>query len=176
MTSPVTPSGTSESSPRRHHESISVNASAESLYDLVSDIARTGEWSPVCTSCWWDDEAVAGQVGAWFTGRNELPQRTWETRSVVVAATRGIEFAWVVGGSWVRWGFALAPAESGTTLTESWEFLPAGIAMFEEKYGAEGRAQIDDRTQQALDGIPRTLAAIKQIAESSVLDADEAGP
>ena len=151
---------------RQHQESVTVQASAETLYDLVSDITRTGEWSPVCTSCWWDDEHSAGQVGAWFTGRNELPHRTWETRSQVVAAERGREFAWVVGGSFVRWGFTLTPADTGTTLTESWEFLPAGIAMFEEKFGDGASVQITDRTQQALDGIPKTLAAIKRIAES----------
>ena len=152
---------------RQHQESVTVQASAETLYDLVSDITRTGEWSPVCTSCWWDDEDSAGQVGAWFTGRNELPHRTWETRSQVVAAERGREFAWVVGGSFVRWGFTLTPADAGTTLTESWEFLPAGIAMFEEKFGDGASVQITDRTQQALDGIPKTLAAIKRIAESA---------
>lgn len=157
----------SEPSIRTHRESITVEASAEALYDLVSDITRTGSWSPVCTSCWWDDEAEAGQVGAWFTGRNELPNRTWQTRSQVVVAERGREFAWVVGGRFVRWGFTMAPAETGTTLTESWEFLPDGIAMFEEKYGDEADAQIADRTQQALDGIPRSLAAIKRIAECS---------
>lgn len=151
---------------RQHQESVTVQASAETLYDLVSDITRTGEWSPVCASCWWDDEDSAGQVGAWFTGRNELPHRTWETRSQVVAAERGREFAWVVGGSFVRWGFTLTPADTGTTLTESWEFLQAGIAMFEEKFGDGASVQITDRTQQALDGIPKTLAAIKRIAES----------
>ncbi len=157
----------SESSIRRHRESVTVEVSAEALYDLVSDITRTGEWSPVCTSCWWDDDAEAGQVGAWFTGHNELPHRTWRTRSEVVAAERGREFAWVVGGSFVRWGFTMTPAQSGTRLTESWEFLPGGIAMFEEKFGEQAHAEITDRTQQALDGIPKTLAAIKRIAESS---------
>lgn len=151
---------------RNHEESVTVEASPEALYDLVSDITRTGEWSPVCTSCRWDDEADAGQVGAWFTGHNELPDRTWETRSEVVAAERGREFAWVVGGTLVRWGFRLAAAETGTVLTETWEFLPAGIAVFHERYGADAQAQIDDRTQQALAGIPKTLAAIKRIAES----------
>lgn len=151
---------------RQHQESVTVQVSAETLYDLVSDVTRTGEWSPVCTSCWWDDEASAGRLGGWFTGRNELPHRTWETRSKVVAAERGREFAWVVGGRFVRWGFTLTPAANGTTLTESWEFLPDGIAMFEEKYGDEASAQIAERTQQALDGIPKTLAAIKRIAES----------
>ncbi len=60
---------------------MTVEASAETLSDLVSDVTRTGEWSPVWTSCWWDDASEAGQVGAWFTGRNELSRRTWETRS-----------------------------------------------------------------------------------------------
>jgi len=164
----------SETSIRSHQESVTVEASAGTLYDLVSDVTRTGEWSPVCTSCWWDDNDEAGQVGAWFTGHNELPNRTWETRSKVVAAERGHEFAWVVGGSFVRWGFRFAPAEAGTTLTESWEFLPGGIAMFEEKYGDDAGAQIAERTQQALDGIPKTLAAIKQIAESSTGEAEQA--
>jgi len=162
----------SEPSIRRYQESVTVVASAEALYDMVSDITRTGEWSPVCTSCWWDEEAQAGQVGAWFSGRNELPHRTWETRSEVVVAERGREFAWVVGGSFVRWGFTLVPAGLVTTLTESWEFLPGGIAMFEEKFGDEANAQIIDRTQQALVGIPKTLAAIKRIAESTT-DAGE---
>ena len=164
----------SETSLRRHQESVTVEASAETLYDLLSDITRTGEWSPVCTSCWWDDEAEAGQVGAWFTGHNELPNRTWQTRSEVVVAERGHEFAWVVGGSFVRWGFTLASVETGTALTESWEFLPDGIAMFEEKFGDEAHAQITDRTQQALDGIPKTLAEIKRIAESTGTE-DQAG-
>ncbi len=156
----------SQTSIRHHQESVTVQASAETLYDLVSDITRTGEWSPVCTSCWWEDDVNAGQLGAWFTGRNELPHRSWETRSQVVAAERGREFAWVVGGSLVRWGYTLTPADTGTTLSESWEFLPGGIAMFEEKYGDEASVQITDRTQHALDGIPKTLAAIKRIAES----------
>ena len=143
-----------------------MQASAEELYDLVSDVTRTGEWSPVCRSCWWDEGVVAGQVGAWFTGRNELPHRTWETRSEVVAAERGREFAWVVGGSFVRWGFTFAQVGTSTALTESWEFQPGGIAMFEAKFGDDARAQIADRTQQALVSIPTSLRAIKAIAES----------
>ena len=74
---------------RTYEQSIIIEADPEALYDLVSDITRTDEWSPVCQACWWDDPAEAGQIGAWFTGHNELPERTWETRSQVVAADRG---------------------------------------------------------------------------------------
>jgi hypothetical protein len=152
---------------QQHEESVMVNASAQGLYDLVSDITRTGDWSPVCTSCWWDDDATAGTVGAWFTGRNETPDRTWETRSQVVAAEPGREFAWVVGGKFVRWGYTLTPVDGGTVLTETWKFLDEGIEMFHEKYGDQAAAQITDRTKQALEGIPKTLSAIKRIAEST---------
>lgn len=152
-----------------HSGSIVVAASPESLYDMVSDVTRTGEWSPVCTACWWDeaDDPDAARVGAWFTGRNVLPERTWETRSQVVAAERGREFAFVVGGSYVRWGYTFTPVDGGTRVTESWEFLPDGIAMFEEKYGARAQAEIADRTRAAHEGIPVTLAAIKRTAESA---------
>ena len=57
---------------------------------MVSDVTRIGEWSPVCKACWWD-EGSAAHVGDWFTGRNVLPDRTWETRSEVIVAKRGRE-------------------------------------------------------------------------------------
>ena len=68
---------------------------------MVSDVTRIGEWSPVCKACWWD-EGSAAHVGDWFTGRNVLPDRTWETRSEVIVAERGREFAFVGGRSYVR--------------------------------------------------------------------------
>ena len=111
----------------QYSESIVVARSPEALYDMVSDVTRMGEWSPVCKACWWDD-GDGPRAGAWFTGRNELPERTWETRSQVVAADRGREFAFEVNSGWVRWGYTFTAVDSGTQVTESWEFLPAGIS------------------------------------------------
>jgi hypothetical protein len=149
-----------------YSESIVIARSPHDLYDLISDVTRTGEWSPVCKACWWDDGATA-KAGAWFTGRNEVPGRTWETRSEVVVAEPGREFAFIVGGAWVRWGYTFTPADGGTRVTESWEFLPAGIARFGERYGPGAQAQIADRAEAARSGIPLTLAAIKRTAESA---------
>ena len=148
-----------------HSQATVIARSPEDLYDMVSDITRMGEWSPVCKACWWD-EGAGPEVGAWFTGRNELPERTWETRSEVVAADRGHEFAFIVEGSFTRWGYKFAPVDSGTELTESWELLPGGIAMFEERFGADAQAQIANRVEAAHNGIPATLAAIKKAAEA----------
>lgn len=147
-----------------HSDSVVVAVAPEELYDLVSDVTRTGEWSPVCVACWWD-EGATGQVGDWFTGRNVTPERTWETRSQVVVADRGREFAWLVGGSRARWGYSLEPVEGGTRLTESWAFLPDGLAFMEERYGDDAPQQVQLRIRAAHEGIPATLAAIKRVAE-----------
>ncbi len=149
----------------QYSESIVVARSPEVLYDMVSDVTRMGEWSPVCQACWWDD-GDGPLAGAWFTGRNELPERTWETRSQVVAADRGREFAFEVNSGWVRWGYTFTAVDSGTQITESWEFLPAGIAGFHDRYGNGAEAQIANRTEAAHRGIPVTLAAIKKAAEA----------
>lgn len=151
---------------RGYQESIVIERSPEEVYDLVSDVTRTGEWSPVCTACWWDDGA-GPHPGAWFTGHNEVPGRVWETRSQVVAARPGQEFAWMVGEGYVRWGFELEPVDGGTRLTQSWSFRLEGMAMFHTRYGDDAEAQIDNRTEAAHAGIPASLAAIKRIAESA---------
>ena len=149
----------------RHSDSIVISRSPEELYDMVSDVTRMGEWSPVCKACWWD-EGNSLSVGAWFTGRNQLPERTWETRSEVVAADSGREFAFIVGGSYVRWGYTFTTVAGGTQVTESWEFLPGGVAMFDERFGADANAQVANRAELARTGIPATLAALKEIAEA----------
>lgn len=145
-------------------ESISVAVPPDDLYALVSDVTRTGEWSPVCKACWWDD-GDGPRVGAHFTGRNETPERTWETRSQVVAADAGREFAWEVNNGWVRWGYTFDAEGDGTRLAEHWEFLPAGLAGFRERFGDAADDEIAKRSEAARTGIPETLAAIKRVAE-----------
>lgn len=158
----------------RYSESILVACPPDALYDLVSDVTRMGEWSPICAACWWDDDG-GPRLGAWFTGRNQTPERTWETRSQVVTADRGREFAFEVNHGWVRWSYTFTPAGTpagtpsgaGTELTETWHFLPAGVAGFHTRYGEDAENQIAERTSAAHRGIPVTLAAIKRTAESS---------
>jgi hypothetical protein len=66
----------------------------------------------------------------------------------------------------VRWAFTLEAVDGGTRLTESWNFLPRGIAGFQKRFGDQADAQVAERSESALHGIPVTLAAIKQAAEA----------
>ncbi len=151
-----------------HEASVHIARSPEELFDLVSDVTRMGEWSPVCTACWWA-EGDGPRVGARFTGRNEVPERTWETTSEVVAAEPGREFAWVVAEppTGARWGYTFEAVEGGTKVTEAWELPPDGVAFFENVFGDDADAQITTRSDAAAKGIAATLAAIKETAESA---------
>jgi hypothetical protein len=145
-------------------DSIFITATPEDVYAVVSDVTRTGEWSPICQECWWD-EGDGPRVGAQFTGRNVTPDRTWEARCEVISAVEGAEFGWSVNGGKVKWLYSMRDVEGGTELTESWEFTPAGQAFFVEKYGDDAPTEIAARTEAAHVGIPATLAAMKRIIE-----------
>ena len=88
-------------------------------------------------------------------------------RSEIVAAERGREFAFIVNGTLTRWSYLFNAVEGGTQLTESWELLPGGVAMFQERFGADADAQIANRFELARKGIRATLAAIKKDAEKA---------
>lgn len=142
-----------------------IAATPEVLYEMVSDVTRMGQWSPVCKECWWDDETRG--VGAWFTGRNITANRTWETRSKVLADEPGREFAFAVNGDRTRWGYTFEPVDGGTRVTESWEILPAAEPSYSERFGDRAEAEIAIRADGASNGMRETLTAIKRAAETA---------
>ena len=150
--------------PLTHAASIVVAAPRRAVYAAVSDVTRTGEWSPVCQECWWD-EGDGPRVGAFFTGRNVTPTRTWETRCEVIVADRDTAFGWSVTDGNVEWTYRLADIDGGTELTESWVFTAKGQAFFHERFGARAPEEIAAREAAARSGIPATLAAIKRVVE-----------
>jgi hypothetical protein len=87
----------------------------------------------------------------------------------VAAAEPGRKSGWEVNHGWVYWGYTFEPEDEGSRLTESWEFLPAGIAGFRERFGAQADAEIENRRAAARSGIAATLAAIKKAAEADKL-------
>lgn len=151
----------------RHSGSVVIGRSPDELYALISDITKMGDWSPVCKACWWEGRD-GPRVGAIFSGRNELGERIWETKSEVVAADPGKEFAWAVAEppTRARWGYTFKAVDGGTELTETWELPPEGQALFNEWFPNDGAAQIQTHADAAEKGIPETLAAIKKAAEA----------
>ena len=68
-------------------ETVSVTreiaAPAETVWAMVSDVTRMGEWSEECHTCEWHEEFDGPAVGAVFDGHEGSPARS---RGVMVAA------------------------------------------------------------------------------------------
>jgi hypothetical protein len=108
------------------HVSVDVDAPADKLYELVSDVRRMGEWSPECRHCEWLDGATGPAEGARFKGTNRHGLARWSTKPRVVAAKQGREFAFVIrhrGRDMTKWTYSFEPAAEGTTVTESFEMI-----------------------------------------------------
>lgn len=139
--------------------SVTVPVDAARAYDMVADVTRMGEWSPVCKVCTWDDGAGPA-VGSWFTGKNVAGEREWETRCEVVAATPGEEFAWIVGGTeegYVRWGYRFTPVERGTEVEESWQIIRLHDRM--AQMSDEQAEAMVERTRSSIEATLANLAA-----------------
>jgi uncharacterized protein YndB with AHSA1/START domain len=141
---------------------VTIDAPPGVVFDLVSDVTRMGEWSPECHRCEWQDEP--GAVGSRFKGHNRNGLLRWTTTAVVDAADRPRRFAFHTvwrGGVSTRWSYELE-GDGPTTVTERFEAVssPKLIELY-ERYIMRGRqAELEE-------GMARTLAAVKAIAESA---------
>ena len=112
-----------------------LSSSADRLYDLVSDVTRTPQWSPEVVSCAWLDGATGPVVGARFLARNKRRWFTWSNKPVVETADRGREFAFTrtePGGGTIRWFYRFTPTAGGTVVEHGHEVLrpvPIGLHL-----------------------------------------------
>jgi len=140
-----------------------VEASPETVYRVVSDVTRMGEWSPETTKCEWIDGATGPAVGARFKGSNKRGIARWSTKPKVVVADPGREFAFEVDTD-VRWTYRLAAEGSGTQLTESFEMLRdiRWYYAFAERWVMG----IKDRHADLERGMAETLQRMKRVIEA----------
>ncbi|MFD7157760.1 SRPBCC family protein [Kribbella sp. NPDC059898] len=145
-------------------ESITVQSSADTLYRLVSDLPRMGEWSPECTRVTWRGAGTAAPVaGARFVGHNRVGMVSWFTFGKVVTADPARRFTFDITFGPIpisRWDYVFAGTADGCTVTESWtDHRPAVLkTLFRPVFG--------DRTPRNVDGIHTTLLRLKSAAEA----------
>lgn len=110
-----------------------VGVDAAALYDLVSDVTRTPQWSPEVVDCRWLDGATGPVAGARFAARNKRHWLIWVNRPVVEVAERGKEFSITRterGGGTMRWSYRLEPEADGTSVVLSYDVLrPVPLAL-----------------------------------------------
>lgn len=148
----------------RRSVSATVAVPPETVWRLVSDVTRIGEWSPETASAQWV-EGLPGTVGARFTGRNTRGRASWSTTCEVVESSPGRSFAFVVGTPdkpSARWRYDVEPVAGGSRVTESFE-LPGPL-------GAVSRLTtrlflgVRDRESDLVAGMEQTLARLGEVA------------
>jgi hypothetical protein len=142
---------------------VHVDASPETVYGVVTDVTRMGEWSPETIKCEWIDGATRAVVGARFKGTNKRGFVKWSTKPVVIAADPGREFAFDVGAD-TRWTYRLDADGSGTKVTESFEML-RDVPWF-YAFAERWLMRITDRKADLERGMAATLERVKRVVES----------
>jgi uncharacterized protein YndB with AHSA1/START domain len=146
-----------------------VDLPAERVWSLVTDVGRTGEWSPECVFAAWRP-GESPRAGARFDARNEYAGGFVATvECVVTEAVRPSVFAWAVldderdverPGS--VWRYELVPAEGGTRVRQRFTHGPGvtGLRVFMEEHPGGARTALDGRLAELRANMGATLRAM----------------
>ncbi|MCU1594173.1 MAG: Polyketide cyclase / dehydrase and lipid transport [Frankiales bacterium] len=145
---------------------VHMSAPAQDIWELVSDVAKIGLYSPETFEAEWTGGATGPAVGATFRGhvkRNGRGPVYW-TDCTVTECEPGKAFGFNVGAAGAtvnNWRYELTPTDGGgTDVTESFRLenrlpMKAYWLLFGKLRG---------KTNE--DGMRQTLERIKAVAES----------
>ena len=144
--------------------SVTIAASPDKLYGLVTDIANMGRLSPECTGGTWLGGATGPAVGAKFKGTNKAGMVRWSTVNRVVIADPGAAFAFETDGSGARWTYRFEADGDRTVVTESREMFKKRplLATIFASVLLGGTGTHDNLMDQ---GLQDTLDRLKVVAE-----------
>jgi uncharacterized protein YndB with AHSA1/START domain len=141
-----------------------IHAPADTVWAMISDVTRMGEWSPETTSCTWLKGATGPDVGAKFKGSNRNGSKRWTTTCTVVESQPGSAFVFRVDVGPVKvaqWAYRLTPTADGCTVTETWtDRRSSFIARLGKPLSG-----VADRSVHNLAGMEQTLARLAEVAE-----------
>lgn len=145
---------------------VTVNAPAETVWALITDVTRIGEFSPETLEGRWIGGATGPAIDAKFQGhvkRNGRGPMYWTTcRIVACDPNREFVFAVGPGAKAVNtWGYRLEPKNGGTAVTEFYSLTPALLLRI--YWTLFGRM----RSKTNRKGMRATLERIRAVAEQA---------
>ena len=107
---------------------IEVGADPITVYGLVADVTRIGEFSPECRNAEWQHGSSTAIAGAKFRGRNVSKWIRWSRQCEVVTSDPGREFSFRTIPTWLKrdstvWTYRFRAVATGTQVTESYEVV-----------------------------------------------------
>jgi len=154
---------------------IHIDAPADRVFALVTDLSRIGDLSPETTHVVFKGGATTPATGVRWTGHNASGDSKWKTDAKVATfdAPRTFAFDVHVGPVKVsRWTYDVTPDLKNTcTLTEAWvDRRNVLVRKIGDKRLGGSRREHNEA------GIKETLARIKAVAESERTSTAKAAP
>jgi hypothetical protein len=146
---------------------LEIAADADTLYAMVSDLPRVGEWSPECESVTWEGDVNVPVEGTTFVGHNAVgPGRRirYSRHGSVLTADPGREFTFITdegGRPSTLWRYQFESMGDGRTrVTESYEvrWIPTWARILDVP---------TNRHKELLRGMRTTLERLKSAAEAN---------
>ena len=146
--------------------SIVVDVPAAELWEIVADVTRIPEWSPVCHRVEWLDGSHHAVVGARFRGHNKLNGARWSRDCAVTQAEPGKVLAFSTlfkGQESTRWRYELEPAGESTTVREAYQvvLVPPWLRLLRHLPGVVAKSERDTELN-----LSTSLERLKAIAEA----------
>jgi len=142
--------------------SVDVDAPSDRVWQVVSDVARMGEWSPECRRVFLVG-AKRAELGVRMVGINRRGVAVWPTWSRIVRFEPGRAVAWRTRESGATWTYEIEPTATGARLVgrRDLEGFTVGTRLLAPLIGG---ATGHDRELDA--GLRATLERIKADAET----------
>lgn len=143
--------------------SIDITAPTASVWRVVADVRRTGEWSPECRRV----IPIGGRVhqGAWLLGLNRRGSTRWPTLSRVTRFDPEREISWRVGTNRSQWGYTLRATDAGCELTST-RRTPNGVGAFASWFTRTFLGGQTNHDEELAAGIRASLERIRSLVEA----------
>ena len=100
-----------------------ISAGPQKVWDLVTDLANMGRWSPENDGGKWLSKDGGPKLGARFMGKNNWQGNRWVAPVKITEFTEPKRFAFkmrfpLIGGS--DWSFDIEPTSEGCKVIQTW--------------------------------------------------------
>jgi uncharacterized protein YndB with AHSA1/START domain len=141
---------------------IIINAPAEKIWALLTDLGNMPKWSPQCRVM----KAFGPvEVGTRTYNLNRRGLLFWPTTSTITVFDPNHTFAFRVNDNATEWSYQLEPAGEGTKVTES-RRAPNGVKPISGKLVDRFMGGVPNFEKELVDGMQTSLGRIKAAAES----------
>jgi hypothetical protein len=148
---------------RSLQRTIDIDAPPDHVWKVVSDLRRTGEWSPECRKVLVLGGGAVRQ-GSRIVGFNRRRWILWPTTSQVRLFEPGQAVGWTVFENGTTWSYRLEPRGAGTRLTERRD-APDGITTFADRFAQVFLGGSEPHSAELEDGMQASLERIRDLVE-----------